>query len=50
MSKKEGADNYSKEVLFDLEERLSEILGQVRRGIDSLNISSEPPNVSEENN
>ena len=39
MSKKEGADNYSKEVLFDLEERLSEILGQVRRGIDSLNIS-----------
>jgi len=38
-SKKEGANNYSKEVLFDLEERLAEILGQVRRGIDSLNLS-----------
>lgn len=39
LSKKEGANNYSKEVLFDLEERLSEILGQVRRGIDSLNLT-----------
>ena len=47
MSKKEGADNYSKEVLFDLEERLSEILGQVRRGIDSLNISDIKNNEEE---
>ena len=47
MSKKEGADNYSKEVLFDLEERLSEILGQVRRGIDSLNISDIKTNEEE---
>ena len=45
-SKKEGANNYSKEVLFDLEERLAEILGQVRRGIDSLNLSD--TNIQEE--
>ena len=39
LNKKEGADNYTKEVLFDLEERLADIIGQVRRGIDSLNLS-----------
>jgi hypothetical protein len=33
---REGADRYSMEVLAGLEEKLSEILGQVRRGMDSL--------------
>jgi hypothetical protein len=32
----EGADQYAREVLFGLEERMSETLSQVRRGIDSL--------------
>lgn len=31
-----GADQYAREVLFGLEEQLSDALGQVRRGIDSL--------------
>ena len=31
-----GADNYSREVLFALEERVSETLAQVRGGIDML--------------
>ena len=32
----DGADQYAREVLFGLEERMSETLSQVRRGIDSL--------------
>lgn len=32
----EGADQYAREVLFGLEERMSETLSQVRKGIDSL--------------
>ncbi|HJO81602.1 MAG: hypothetical protein QGG34_08600 [SAR202 cluster bacterium] len=35
-SRRDGADQYAREVLFSLEEQLSEVLGQVRRGIDSL--------------
>ncbi len=35
-SRREGADQYSREVLFSLEEQLSEVLGQIRRGIDTL--------------
>ena len=35
---REGADRYSMEVLACLEEKLSEILGQVRRGMDSLRV------------
>ena len=35
-SKSEGADQYAREVLFNLEERLADTLGQIRRGIDSL--------------
>ena len=35
-SRREGADQYSSEVLFSLEEQLSEVLGQIRRGIDTL--------------
>ena len=32
----EGADQYAREVLFDLEEKMSETLSQVRKGIDTL--------------
>ncbi len=35
-SRREGADQYAGEVLFSLEEQLSEVLGQIRRGIDTL--------------
>ena len=35
-SRREGADQYSSEVLYSLEEQLSEVLGQIRRGIDTL--------------
>lgn len=31
-----GADHYSREVLFNLEERLSDLLTQVRKGLDVL--------------
>ena len=36
--RREGADQYAKETLFDLEERLAHQLGQVRRGIDTLGL------------
>ncbi len=42
-SRRDGADQYSREVLFSLEEQLSEILGQIRRGIDTLKPSMNPP-------
>ena len=35
-SRREGADQYAREVMFGMEEQLSEILGQIRRGIDTL--------------
>ncbi len=34
--RKEGANQYAKETLFELEERFSKMLGQVRKGLDSL--------------
>ena len=37
-SRRDGSDRYAKETLFDLEERLSVQLGQIRRGIDALGI------------
>ena len=40
--RKDGADLYSKEVLFNIEERLSQVLGQVRRGIDALGDENQP--------
>ena len=40
--RKDGADQYSKEVLFNIEERLSQVLGQVRRGIDALGDENQP--------
>lgn len=39
--RRDGADHYSREVLFNLEERLSDVLGQVRRGLDSLVLESD---------
>ena len=35
-NRREGADQYAREVLFSLEEQFSEMLGQIRRGIDTL--------------
>ena len=42
-SRREGADQYASEVLFSLEEQLSELLGQIRRGIDTLRPEAPPP-------
>lgn len=39
--RREGANRYARETLFDLEERMSGVLGQVRRGIDSLGVEAE---------
>jgi len=39
--RRDGADNYAKEVLYALEERISTILGQVRSGLDLLDEPSE---------
>ena len=41
IERREGADRYARETLFDLEERLANVLGQVRRGIDSLGVETE---------
>ena len=43
-SRREGADQYAREVMFGMEEQLSEILGQIRRGIDTLR--DQPENTS----
>ena len=37
--RRDGADQYARETLFDIEERLSAQLGQVRRGIDALGVT-----------
>ena len=42
-NRREGADQYAREILFSLEERLAEVLGQVRRGIDALNLEVDAP-------
>ena len=39
--RREGANRYARETLFDLEERMSGVLGQVRRGIDTLGVEAE---------
>lgn len=39
--RREGANQYARETLFDLEERLSDLVGQVRRGIDALGIEAD---------
>jgi ElaB/YqjD/DUF883 family membrane-anchored ribosome-binding protein len=41
-SRRNGADQYAREILFNLEERISEVLGQVRKGIDALGKESVP--------
>ena len=41
VTRREGADQYARETLFDLEERLSSQLSQVRRGIDALGLDVE---------
>ena len=38
--RREGADQYAREVLFNLESHLADVLGQVRRGIDSLRVEN----------
>ena len=40
-SRREGADQYAKETLFELEERLSNLLGQTRKGIDILGLETD---------
>lgn len=40
LARRAGADQYARETLFGLEERLSQLLGQVRRGIDSLGLET----------
>ena len=41
IDRRDGADNYAKEVLYALEERISTILSQVRSGLDLLDDPSE---------
>mgnify|MGYP003683338833 FL=1 len=48
IDRRDGADNYAKEVLYALEERISTILGQVRSGLDLLDEPAE--NVGIEKN
>jgi len=45
-SRRKGADQYARESLFNLEERLAGQLGEVRRGIDALGIEVETNGVS----
>ena len=40
-ARRDGADQYARETLFDLEERLASLLGQVREGIDVLGLEVE---------
>ena len=40
-ARRDGADRYAREALFNLEERMAEVLGQVRRGIDALGVDME---------
>jgi cell division septum initiation protein DivIVA len=37
-TRREGSDQYAREILFDLEERLANQLGEIRRGIDVLGL------------
>ena len=44
--RRQGADNYAREVLFGLEERIADTLGQVRTGIDTLSTPSTKSSVT----
>ena len=50
LARRDGADSYSREVLFNLEEQLADILGQVRRGIDALNLEVEASKRKQQHN
>ena len=50
LARRDGADTYSREVLFNLEEQLADILGQVRRGIDALNLEVEASKRKQQHN
>ena len=50
LARRDGADSYAREVLFNLEEQLSDILGQVRRGIDALNLEVEASKRQQQQN
>lgn len=39
--RRKGADNYAREVLFSLEEKIADTLGEVRGGIDILDVRKE---------
>jgi len=43
-TRREGANQYARETLFDLEERLASLLSQVRKGIDTLGLEVEETN------
>jgi len=45
--RRKGADNYAREVLFTLEERVADTLGQVRGGIDLLDARPAIRNVAD---
>jgi hypothetical protein len=47
-SRREGADQYAREILFSLEEHLSQLLGQVRSGIDVLRLEGVEVNQTQE--
>ena len=50
LARRDGADNYAREVLFNLEEQLADVLGQVRRGIDALNLEVEASKRKQQQN
>ena len=50
LARRDGADSYAREVLFNLEEQLADILGQVRRGIDALNLEVEASKRKQQQN
>ena len=50
LARRDGADSYAREVLFNLEEQLADILGQVRRGIDALNLEVEASKRKQQHN
>ena len=50
LARRDGADSYAREVLFNLEEQLADVLGQVRRGIDALNLEVEASKRKQQQN
>ncbi len=50
LARRDGADSYAREVLFNLEEQLADILSQVRRGIDALNLEVEASKRQQQQN